>query len=159
MDLKCDYAKGWVIIDTPEYVILVLAKINHPDPVKPQHASHPCATSVYGSWQQQTPKDTSKAPLLDKDGTQRVHSINGTFLHYGRAINLCILPALNKISSKQTKPTTNTSIKCDMSMYYNHTNLKAVIWYNSIEMILKIVSDTAFLVLFKQKFKQPPSIN
>ena len=73
-------------------------------------------TPVYGSRQQQTPNETSKTPLLDKDGTQRVQSIAKTFLHYGRAVEPCILPALNLIASEQAKPTTDTEIKCDMLM-------------------------------------------
>ena len=108
-------------------------------------------TPVYGSRQQQTPNETSKTPLLDKDGTQRVQSITRTFLHYIRATYPCILPDLNKIPPKQANPTTDTAIKYDMLMDYLHTNPDAVIHYHASDMIFKIVSDAAFLVLPQAK--------
>ena len=122
MALKRNYSEGWVDIHMPGYIIQALTKFNHPVPEKPQHASHPWVTPVYGSHQQQTPKETSNYPLLNKDGTQCVHSITGISLHYGCAFDPYILPALNEIASKQSKPTTNTTIKFDMLMDYLHTN-------------------------------------
>ena len=108
-------------------------------------------TPVYRSRQHQTPhqtpKETSKDPLLNKDGTQCVQSITITFLHYGCAVDPCILPALNEIASEQSKPTTDTIIKFDMLMDYLRTNPDAIICYQTSDMILKIVSDAAFLVL------------
>ena len=87
MALKWNYAKGWFDINMPDYVIRALAKFNHPAPEKPQHAPHPWVTPVYGARQQQTPKETSKTPLLDKEGNQRVQFITGKLLHYGHAVD------------------------------------------------------------------------
>ena len=131
----------------PEYAFQELTKFNQPAPAEPQHSPHPWVTPVYSSRQQQTPNETSKAPLFNKEGTQCVQSITTTFLHYGCAVDPCILPALNEIASKQSKPTTNTTIKFDMLMDYLHTNPNTFIWYHASDMILKIVSDAAFLVL------------
>ena len=52
MDLKWNYSKVWVNIHMPGYVIWSLTKSNHPDPEKPEHASHPWITPVYSSRQQ-----------------------------------------------------------------------------------------------------------
>jgi hypothetical protein len=86
------------------------------------------------------------APLLDKQGTNRIQSISGTFLYYGRACDPCILPALNEIASEQAKPTTGTIPKTGMPMDYLHTYPNAVIRYHASDMILKITSDAAYLV-------------
>ena len=96
MDLKWNYAKGWVDIHMSGYVIQSLAKFNHPAPEKPQHPPHRWVTLFYGSRQQQTPKETSKSPLLDKDSTQRFQSITGIFIHYRRAVD----PAYYQPSTK-----------------------------------------------------------
>ena len=123
------------------------SKIKSPSSRKSLHAPHLWVIPVYISRQQQTPKGASKDPLLDKDGPQRIHSITIKFLHYGRAFNPCILPALIEISSKQDKTNTDRAIKCDMLMDYLHTNPDAFNCYHTSDMILKIVSDSAFLVL------------
>jgi hypothetical protein len=85
-------------------------------------------------------------PLLDKQGTNRIQLISGTFLYYGRACDPCILPALNEIASEQAKPATDTIPKTDMLMDYLHTYPNAVIRYHASDMILKITSDAAYLV-------------
>jgi hypothetical protein len=91
----------------------------------------------------QSPTPISTAPLLDKQGNNRIQSISGTFLYYGRACNPCILPDLNEIASEQAKPTTDTIPKTDMLMDYLHTYPNAVIRYHASGMILKITSDAA----------------
>ena len=95
MSPKWNYSKQWVDIHMPGYFIRALVKFNQPTLAKPQHAPHPWVTPVYGSRQEQKHKDFSKAPILDKNGTQRVQSIIGTFTQYSRAVDPCILPALS----------------------------------------------------------------
>ena len=80
-----------------------------------------------------------------------MQSISGTFLYYSRSADPCILPTLNDIASEQAKSTTDTSEKCDMLMDYLHTNPNAAIRYHASDMILKVVSDAAFLVLPKPR--------
>ena len=131
----------------PGYIIHELEKYNHPAPEKPQHAPYQWVTLVYGSREQKNPKKTSKSPLLNKDVTQYAQSIDGNFLHYGRAVDLYKLPDLREIASERANPTTDTAIKCNMLMDYLHNNPDAVIRYHVSDMILKIVSDAEFLVL------------
>ena len=149
--LQWNYEERWVDIDTPGYVIRALKMINHPTPSKPQHAPHTWIEPTYGSRRQQPPTDQSSAPLLDEKETKRVQSISGTFLYYGRGVDPYILPTLNKIASEQSKPTTDTSEKCDMLIEYLHTNPNAAIRYHASNMILKVISDAAFLVLPKSR--------
>jgi hypothetical protein len=111
-----------------------------------QHAPHKWVEPAYGSCRPQSPTPISRAPLLDKQGTNRIQSISGTFLYYGRACDPCILLALNEIASEQAKPTTGTIPKTGMLMDYLHTYLNAIIRYQASNMILKITSGAAYLV-------------
>ena len=125
----------------------IIHKIQSPSSRKNQHTPHLWVAPLCRSRQHQTPKEDSKSPLLNKDGTQRVRSITGAFLHYGRSVNPYILPDLNEIASEQDNPTTDTLLKLFMIMDYLYTNPEAIICYHTSDKILKIVSDTAFLIL------------
>jgi hypothetical protein len=72
-------------------------------------------------------------------------------MYYGRACDPCMLPTLNEIATEQASPTTETIAKANMLMDYLHTYLHAVIRYYASDMILKITSDAAYLVLPKAK--------
>jgi hypothetical protein len=145
-----------------------LTKFQHPaPPLNPQHAPHAWSAPVYGSRTQhaphawsapvygsrtpQRPTLLSNAPLLDSPGAVRIQSISDTFLYYGRACDPCILPALNKIATKKAAPTTATVAKTNMLMDYLHTYPNAVIRFYASDMILKITSDAAYLVLPKAR--------
>jgi hypothetical protein len=146
LTLDWHYEEGYVDVSMPGYVKRALAKFNHPTPLKKQHAPHPWVAPVYGSSKPQNPTPESAAPLLDKDGTKRIQSISGTFLYYGRAVDPCILPALNEIASQQAKPTTDTIAITDMLMDYLYNYPDAIIRYYASDMLLKITSDAAYLV-------------
>jgi len=129
----------------PDYVPKALAKFKHPTPHLPQHAPHAWTALVYGQKTQYATVDHS--PFLNKAETTRVQAISGTFLYYTRAVDPTILPALNEISNKQSKPTHKTDKACKHLMDYSFTQLKAVIWYYLSNMILSLISNTAYLVL------------
>jgi hypothetical protein len=146
--LKLDwhYADGYVDVSMPGYVKRALTKFNHPEPLRKQHAPHKWIEPAYGSRQPQSPTPESTAKPLDKHGTTRIQSINGTFMHYSRACDPCILPALNEIASEQASPTTETLARTNMLMDYLHTYPDGVIRYHASDMILKTTSDAAYLV-------------
>jgi hypothetical protein len=150
LTLDWHYADGYVDISMPGYVTRALSKFQHPAPKRSQHAPHQWIEPVYGSEQQQKPTEATGADL-DATGTKRVQSVNGTFMYYGRAVDPCILVALNEISTEQAKPATATRGKTDMLMDYLHTYPNAAIRFYASDMILKICSDAAYLVLPKTK--------
>ena len=47
--------------------------------------------------------------------------MNGTFLYNTRAVDPCILLAINEISSQQAKTTEATNTKATMLIYYAYT--------------------------------------
>jgi hypothetical protein len=151
LTLDWHYADGYVDISMPGYVTRALSKFQHPAPKWSQHAPHQWIEPVYGSKQQQKPIEPTGAKLLEATGTKRVQSVNGTVMYYGRAVDPCTLVALNKSSTEQAKLMTTTRNKADMLMDYLHTYPNAVICFYASNMILKICSDAAYLVLPKAK--------
>ena len=144
--LDWHYDKGYVDIFMPGYVTRKLKTFNHPAPLRSQHAPHQWSAPIYGSGKPQDPTPDSKARPLDKQGTTRIQAINSTFMHYGRACDPCILPALNEIASEQASPMTDTITRTTMLMDYLHTYPHGVLRYYTSDMILKITSDAAYLV-------------
>ena len=127
------YKDGYVDISMPGYVTEALKKILHIVPKKPQHAPHKWTIPVYDQ-KIQYALPPSTLPVLDPKGTKRIQAINGTFLYYGRAIDPCILPVINEISTQQAQPTEETNAKANMLMDYVHTYPNAKIRYYASDM-------------------------
>jgi hypothetical protein len=75
-----------------------------------------------------------------------MQQIIGTFLCCSN-VDCCILPALNKISSKQSAPTTDTNDSSNWLMDHLHTYPNAAIRFHASDMILKTTVDAACVVL------------
>jgi hypothetical protein len=135
--LDWHYDAGYVDASMPTYVPKALLKF--------RHAPHLWSKPAYGQKIQYANEDQS--PPLDKKATTRVQAVSGTFLYYGRALDSTILPALNKISNNQSKPTILTGKACDMLLDYLATHPNAIIRYYASDMILCMVADAAYLVL------------
>ena len=73
----------------------------------------------------------------------------GTLLYYFHAFDPNMLPALNKISTQQSRPTAHTITKCNRHLNYASTYPNAAIRYHSSEVILHGDMDAAYLVLPK----------
>jgi hypothetical protein len=146
LTLDWHYDEGYVDISMPGYVERALKKFDHPAPLCKQHAPHKWVEPAYGSNKPQRPTPESTAEPLAKQDTTKVQAINGTFLYYGRAVDPCILPALNEIASEQASPTTETVARTNMLMDYLHTYPDAIIRYHASDMILKTTVDAAYLV-------------
>ena len=93
-----NYTKKFVDISMPGYIPTVLHKFQHKRPESPQDASHPWNKSVYGKHTQLATHQSS-APKLNSADTNRVQSVNGTFIYYAQEVDPTILPSLNKIST------------------------------------------------------------
>ena len=83
----------------PHYIDRLLQKFLHTPSKRRQHAPHKWTEPVYGQKVQYALPD-STLPILDKKGTKRIQAINGTFLYYARAVDPCMLPAINEISAQ-----------------------------------------------------------
>lgn len=118
----------------------------HPKPEKPQYAPHCWSKPAYGRKIWYAP-DIDHSSKLDAKGKQKVQSIVGSLLYYGRTIDSSIRSLLNEISTEQASPTENTIKKCHMLVDYMHTNPYGHMCYVTGKIQLMIVSDAAYLVL------------
>ena len=64
-----------------------------------------------------------------------------------------MLPALNKIATQQSKPTSHTIKKCNRLLYYAATYLNTAIRCNTSDMILHDDTDNTYLILPKARFQ------
>ena len=150
INLRWNYAEGYVDASMDGFTQRALQKYNHPIPTRPQHAPHDYTTPIYGRTQPQTPVETPAAPPLDKAQTKMIQGITGTFNYYSE-IDPCIKPALNEIASQQAAPTEITKKKATMLMDYLHTYPNATIRYHASDMVLVFETDAAYLVLPKAR--------
>ena len=146
LTLHWNYQEGYVDVDMPDYVTKKLNQYQHQTPKKPQYAPHQWTKPAYGKTTQYAP-EPDRSELLDSKGQRYIQSIVGTFLYYARAIDPTILPALNEISTQQSKPTKKTLAKTKMLLDYMATYPNARMRFVAGTMQLLVESDAAYLVL------------
>jgi hypothetical protein len=147
--IKWNYDEGWVDISMPDYVHKALKLLQHPLPLKPQHAPHRWTAPAYGQKVQLADEDLT--PLLSQAGIRRVQQVTGLFLYYSRGCDPTIAVALNEISTSQAAPTRKTEEACNMLLDYLATHPNATIRYHASDMVLAVISDAAYLVLPKAR--------
>ncbi len=89
--------------------------------------------------------------LVSPTDTTYIQSGVGGLLYYARAIDGSILPALNSIGTQQAQPTENTRQKLHQVLDYVATYPDVILRYYASDMILKVDSDAAYLVLPKAR--------
>ncbi len=145
LSIKWNYAKRYVDISMPGYIKSTLDRLQHPTPSRPQHAPHLWTQPAYGQKLQLAPID--ETPKLDKTGTHFIQSCVGSLLYYARAVDGCMLTAINEISGSQASPTQKTMSAATMLLDYAATYPLAIIRYHASDMILHVDTDAAYLVL------------
>ena len=126
----------------PKYVPSKLKEFNHPTPSRPQHSPYPSAPRFKNS-QKPVPEDNTTLLLPDK--IKRIQQIVGSFLYYGRAIDLTIIKALNTLATQQSHPTITTEKHIDQFLDYCATHPDAKIRFFASDMLLQIHSDAAYM--------------
>jgi hypothetical protein len=150
LTMNWNYQAGFVDIAMPEYVQDALKRFQHQQPTTPQYSPHQHIPIKYGERRQYAPTENDE-PILSKTDTKFVQSVVGTFLYYARAIDSTMLPALNEISSQQSKPTKTTMQKCRRLLDYAATYPTAYVRFYASDMELNIETDAAYLVMPKAR--------
>ena len=140
--LDWDYKNRTVDISMPDYVETKLKEYNHKPPEKPQNSPYPCAPQFSNA---QKPVEEDESPILPKEKIKRIQQIIGSFLYYGRAINITIIKALNTLATQQSKPTEKTERHIKQFLDYCALHKDAKIRYFASDMILQIHSDAAYM--------------
>ena len=125
------------------YIEILLVKLNHPMPRKPQLPPHKCYEVKYGSKTQLAPEKDASKPLKDTE-IRRVQTIVGALLWIGRAVNNKLLVALSAIGYQQASATEDTNKAIHQLLDYCSTYPDDGIIYQSRNMILAGHSDAGF---------------
>ena len=113
----------------PEYVIKSLTKLGHTPPVTTQHAPHCWVPITYRKKIQNAQIDGTTAFLPELE-IRHIQRVVGSFLHYARAVDNTIHPALNSLGSKQAAPAQQTNNDANMLMDYLYTHPNATLRYH-----------------------------
>ena len=140
--LDWDYENRTVDLSMPKYFPIKLKEFDHPQPTKPQHSPYPVAPRFTNS---QKPVTEDKSPILPPDKIKRIQQIVGSFLYYGRAIDMTIIKPLNTLATQQSQPIKNTEKHIDQFLDYCATHPDAKIRYFASDMLLQIHSDAAYM--------------
>ena len=135
----------------PKSIPDALKKLNYKLKKLLQYSPHKHNPIIYGKKGTQQIAATDESKLLPKKDIKHIQSIVGTFLYHTRALNYLMLPALNKISYTQAKPTEYTREECQQIMDYAATYPNVYVRYHASDIILSIDSDTVYLVLPQAK--------
>jgi hypothetical protein len=142
--LEWNYQQRYVDTSMPSYVPNKIHEFAHKKPSRAQNSPYPAAEPRFGkAAQEPTPPDAT--PLIGPAGKTRIQKVVGSFLYYGRAVDITILKALNSLSRQQSKPTEATVAKTDQLLDYLATHPDAVIRYYASDMILNVHSDASYL--------------
>jgi len=145
MTIDIDRARRTVSLSMPGYIEQAVNRYD------PQHLVPQCNSPmmfvqpVYGSKRtQQATEDTSEL-LADPDRVRRIQQIVGAFLYYSRAVDPSMLPAVSKLSSRQSKPTVEVERDANRLLGYakRYPNAQTVI--RASGMILTGHSDASYL--------------
>ena len=144
MTLKWDYINRHVDISMPNYINKMIQKFFHPKPKRHQAQPHQWFPPQYGQ-KTQYAHEPAPSPSLSSKDTTRIQQIVGTLLYYARAVDPTMLPAINDISSQQSKPTETTASHLCQLLDYAASNPDATIRYTASGMVLHIHSDGSYL--------------
>ena len=150
ISLDWNYEKGYVDISMPGYVKKQLTRYAHPSPKRRRNTPYDPAPVILGKAAQDLPP-ADESPPLDEKGKKRVQQVVGSFLYYGRAVDLTILMALSEIAGQQANPTEKTMERVDQFLDYMHTHPDAKIRYYASDMVLNVHSDASYLTAPKAR--------
>ena len=125
------------------YIKILLVKMNHQIPRKPQLSPHKCREVKYDSKTQLAPEEDTSKPLNDA-GISQVQTIVVALLWIGCVVNNKLLVALSTIGSQQASSTEDTNKAIHQLFDYCATYPDDIILYQSSNMILTGHSDVGF---------------
>ena len=120
----------------PRYIEEILKRFHHPRPIKPELAPHRYASRSFSVTNSQSPIPDDDTSRLDASSVLHVQRVVVCILHYARAIDIPLLPALIEIGSNQDKATEETRAATKKLLGLVATFPDADVWYVASEMCL-----------------------
>jgi len=91
---------------------------------------------------------------LYEPGNKCIQKVVGSFLYYGRAVDLTILTASSAIAGQQSNPTKQTEQGVEQFFDYMATYPEAKIRYHVLDMVLNVHSDASYLTAPKSRSRE-----
>ena len=142
ISLDWNYNNKTLDIDMPNFTNNKLRQYGHTKPKRPQDAPYPAANPYSRS---QAPLPLDDTPMLNEKRKKRIEQIIGSFLYYGRAIDITLLKALNSLATQQSTPTENTDKLVKQFLDYCAWHPDAKIRFFASDMLLQVHSDASYL--------------
>ena len=101
-----------------------LTRYSHKTPNRKQYTPYAPAPVLYGKASQDMPEPDTSPPPLNAKVKLRFQKVVGSFLYYGRAVDMKIPASLRKIAEEQSNPTEDTIEKVYNFLNYMATNKK-----------------------------------
>jgi hypothetical protein len=103
--MKIDHneQQGTIAISMPNYIAKAIRRFNIGDLTKKYNSPGRCNGKTYGAQVQTTEIDRTEP--INEERRKVIQQIVGVILFYARAIDYTMLVEVNKLSSKQAKPT------------------------------------------------------
>ena len=130
----------------PGYIPTIFYKFQQKPPAHAEDAPHTLNKTVYVKHIQLATQQSS-APKLNSADTNRVQSINGTFLYYALALDPTMIPSIKNISACQYVPTQYIMEPFNQVMDYVSTHPNSTIRYHPSNLILMTDIDADYLVI------------
>jgi len=145
MTIDIDRVNGIVALSMPGYVQQALNKYD-PRRLLPECNSPMLFVQpIYGSKQTlQATVDESTA-IVDPDRIRRIQQIIGAFMYYSRAVDPSMLPAVCKLSSRQSNPTIDVELAANRLLGYAKRYPAAQTVIKKCDMVLTGHSDASYL--------------
>lgn len=145
LGMKIDYNRTapCVALSMPGYVAAALRRFNVERASKPTHSPLVCEPIRYGAHTQGVTEDTS--PALAPADIKFIQEVIGVFLYYARTVDPTMLAPLNKLASRQTRPTEQLLREVHHFLQYAATWPSAELVFVPSNMRLAIWSDASYL--------------
>jgi len=143
MSVVHDKDKHEITLSMPGYVQAALKRFQVSRNSKPTHSPAPFEPPLYGRHVQYPSIDDSAAASPTE--TTYIQEVIGTFLYYARAVDCTMLTTLNKLASRQSKPTTALYKDVQHFLQYAASYPDAAVTYTASDMRLVLWSDGSYL--------------
>jgi len=144
LTITYDKTNKIIYLSMPDYVNKALARFKSTN-IKGANSPIVYNPPIYGQQTQVASNNDQNETPLSPAEVLRLQEIVGVFLYYARAVDPTMLPAINKIGSRQAKATTAILPDVDRFLNYAKRYPNAVLKIQPSDMKLRTHSDASYL--------------
>jgi len=142
LTINHDIASSVLCISMPDYIAKALIRFDLDQIQRAVHSPMKYTRVRYSSAPQVTVED--KSGEISAERKKRIEQIVGVILYYSRMVDPTMLTSVNKIASRQAKPTREVEEDAIRLLQYANTYPVAITVFRASDMKLRIVSDASY---------------